>query len=249
MGKKRAKRLHQVQKNYIEEESNPYQFSTDLYKKMDQHQKEYAKSIENTFATFCDAPSGTGKTTIAVLKAFEFLAKGRVQQIVYMRFVDDRYLKQGFLPGTIEEKEAKLFRPFFDALEEIGVDEKQYKQLKDMGHIILTTDTTLRGVNLKETFLITDETQNAREFGDLQLTYTRLHSQGLRGRMVSIGHSEQQDNKKVQRTAKMGYIPFQAFEYHMIKKPHLANSCRLVNDYRGEFSQWADQIKISLAEL
>lgn len=221
---------------------NPYVAKLDY--ELDEHQKRYVKAMLTTPVTFVDAKSGTGKTTLAVYAGFEMLRRGQCQQLVYVRFVDDRYLKQGFLPGELEDKEKYLFYPFYDALVECNVSEKAFELLKAQEQVILTTDTTMRGRNLKDTFLIVDECQNAKSVSDIRLLLTRLHDKG--GRAVMIGHSGQQDNKKYERIA--GYAPFQLYQYHMSKKP-FCKVVELVNDYRGEISRWADAVDETILEL
>lgn len=241
MGKKRAKSVHYEERSH---NHNPY--LTRLSFRPDEHQARCLKTIQTTPVTFIDAPAGTGKTTLAVHEGFEALRRGLSQRIVYIRFPDDRYLKQGLLPGTLEEKEANLFHPFFDALTELEVAEESFRLLREQGQIVLTTDTAMRGRNLKHDFVIIDEAQNARKVADLQLLITRIHDDG--GKLVAIGHSGQQDNKGVELTKVRKLTPFQAYAYHMTKKP-FAKEASLVNNYRGEISKWADAIQESLDEL
>jgi phosphate starvation-inducible protein PhoH len=242
-----AKRREKVAENKRQENDfiqNP--FLTTLPYNPDEYQKRYMSNIQKFTFTGVDAESGTGKTTLAVYQGFEHLRKGLVDKLVYMRFVDERYLKNGFLPGDLEEKERLLFYPFFDALEELGIPYKRFKFLKDQGIIELKTDTTERGRNRKGTFLIVDESQNAKQFSDLQLVFTRLHDE--RGKSVMIGHSGQLDNRNPERTPRQRLIPFQAYMIHMLKKPFSTQSF-LVNNYRGEFSRHADRIMETVNEL
>ncbi|CAM3749759.1 PhoH family protein [Alicyclobacillus pomorum] len=221
---------------------------TNLYSVMDEHQRAYAKSMRATPVTFCDAKSGTGKTTIAVMVGLEGLSKNECQKLIYVRYVDDRFLKEGFLPGnaTPEEKERGLYQPFLDSLTELGISEYQYIQLRNNGHIELITDRAMRGTNIEDAFVIIDEAQNAREIEDMLLCITRVHTSNCR--VVIIGHSGQQDNKKHWRSKRLDYNVFQAFAYHMSKKPW-AVTCTLINDYRGEISRHADEIWTSLEEI
>lgn len=54
---------------------------TNLYSVMDEHQRAYAKSMRATPVTFCDAKSGTGKTTIAVMVGLEGLSRTNVRSL------------------------------------------------------------------------------------------------------------------------------------------------------------------------
>lgn len=210
----------------------------------DEHQKKFLRQMQSSLVTFVDAPSGTGKTTLALYAGMEALRRGTVKQIIYLRFPDDRTLKQGFLPGPPEQKEARLFGPFYDAIEELGIGDAQLRDLKDRGHMHTVTDTFLRGVNLKETFLIVDEGQNAKTIDDLHLVLTRLHDTS---KAVVLGHVKQKDNKKTD-TTHSGLTPFEAYLSHMTKKPWAAQAV-LVNNYRGEISRWADEIYNYVGEM
>jgi len=236
---KKKKRSPQYEQKYS---FNPY--STHLTFKPDEYQLKYMQTIEKKQVVFVDAPSGTGKTTLAVEMGFEMMRRGVCDRIVYIRFPDDRYLSQGFLPGDSDQKAAKLFLPLFDALEELGIGEAAFTALRANEEIIMETDMSMRGVNMKRTFLIIDEAQNARSISDLQLILTRVHDAG--GRVVVIGHTGQVDNKKVEDIN--GLTPFEVYRIHMCKQK-FADTCELVNNYRGMISQWADQINLTIKEL
>jgi PhoH-like protein len=78
MGKRRQEQAYTDPLNML------YKIETNLYSVMDEHQRAYAKSMQTTPVTFCDAKSGTGKTTIAVMVALEGLSKKEFQNIIYM---------------------------------------------------------------------------------------------------------------------------------------------------------------------
>lgn len=241
MGRKRRKKGYT---NYNHNEDTIGLVKPRLDYELDEYQREYVKTIHNTPVTFVDEASGTGKTTLAIYMGLELLRKGLVGKIVYLRYVDDRYLQNGYLTGDLQAKTDKLFRPLRDGLIECNVSEKEMAWLIENEQLELTTDTEWRGGNLKETFLIIDEAQNSKRVSDLRLMLTRLHDEG--GRAVVIGHSGQQDNKSVQRIA--GYTPFQVYQYHMSKKP-FTKICKLMINYRGDISTWADSVDESIAEL
>lgn len=210
-----------------------YSFDTPSWEP-DKHQKEFLKSMNHSLVTFCDASAGTGKTTLAVWSGFKHLSRGDVRRIVYIRFVDDRFKQNGFYPGTLEEKEQHLFYPFFDALTELSIGDRQYEMMIQQEEIALMTDTTLRGRNIKDSFVIIDEAQNAHSIEDLRLVLTRVHDSC---KVVVIGHSKQRDNRQKQKV-----LPFQLYKEHMAKKD-FTKVCELITDYRGQISAWADQIE------
>ena len=111
--------------------------------------------------------------------------------------------------------------------------------------IELTTDIGMRGRNLKNTFVIIDESQSGT-IKDLQLVLTRLHDSS---KCVLIGHSGQMDSDiplilrgNTERT------PFEIYIEHLTKKPW-AVKCELPINYRGKISKWADEIQKTIQEV
>jgi phosphate starvation-inducible protein PhoH and related proteins len=209
--------------------------------KMDSHQLNYDSAIRFFKFIMVDAKAGTGKTTIAVKNALEDLKTGRVDIIRYVRFVDQRTQKLGYLPGNDKEKEQGFMFPFFEAMEECGMRAEDVWRLIGQGVIEMSTDIHMRGRNMKRTFLIVDECQNG-DTEDMKVVFTRVDDAT---KTVAIGHSGQTD-RKLPKVA--GLIPFQVYQRHMLKKSW-AKSCPLVTNYRGDVSQWADEIDVTIEEL
>lgn len=210
-----------------------------IFNRLDNFQRSYYSNIFEHKVVFVDAPSGTGKTTIAVMAGLEALMRGKT--LIYIRFPSNRAEKLGATPGDLDEKESKYMYPFYEALEECGVYREQVSFLIEKGLIETRTDTTERGRNIKNSFVIIDEAQNAKDIEQLRLILTRLHDSS---KAVVIGHSQQVDSK----VRKYGLEEFNAFEMyriHMCKRPW-AISCELYNDYRGDISKWADKIEMTL---
>ena len=206
-------------------------------KKFDKYQKAYYESLLQNPITCCNAKAGTGKTTLAVLAGLQLLEKGKIKQIIYLRFPDQLMQSLGALPGDLAEKEQYYMDPFYDACAELGISkevlESQY--MGENSEIVLCTNITFRGINLKESFLIADESQNAI-FKDLKLVLTRLHDDC---HCALIGHSEQRDNKRTEHEG-----AFEMYIHHLTTKP-FAKECPLKINYRGEVSQWADALMIN----
>jgi phosphate starvation-inducible PhoH-like protein/PhoH-like ATPase len=214
------------------------------WNRADKHQTAMIAAIEYYKVTMVDARAGTGKTTIAVKMALDALKAGSVDTIRYVRFVDQRTQKLGFLPGDPSTKEYGFMHPFFEALEECGLQTEAIVSL--MAHKVLetSTDIHMRGRNMKRTFLIVDECQNG-DIEDMRVVFTRWHDKV--GRMVVIGHSGQVD-RRLPRFGREKLIPFQVYQRHMDKKPW-TKLVTLTKDYRGEVSQWADEIDHTIKEL
>lgn len=216
-----------------------------LYRRMDPHQKEYRHSIEEYKMVFVDEKAGTGKTEIAVHAALDALRQGIAKKILYIRFPSKRGQKLGALPGDLKEKERIYMYPFIEALNECGLQDEAIEMLEAQGIIEMSTDVTLRGRTLKGSFVIVDETQNAEDLEQLQLTLTRVKDDGAG--CVVIGHSEQLDSH-VKKYGKYNMNAFEVYQIHMTKK-NWAKKCRLYNNYRGVISQWADEVMKTLEEL
>lgn len=211
-----------------------------FYNKMDNLQKKYYESIQNNLVTFVDAPSGTGKTLIAVYAGLQEVVKGR--KLIYIRFPSKRGERLGATPGQLEEKEYKYMYPFLEALQEMGLDISVIEMLREDGIIDMRTDVTERGRNIKNSFVIIDEAQNAVDYEQLQLILTRIHDSS---KVVVIGHSKQTDSN-VQKYG--GLNSFQVYLKHMSKKSW-TGVCELTNNYRGKISGWADEIEQTLKEV
>lgn len=210
---------------------------------MDEHQAKYASAIDYYKVILVDDKAGTSKTTTAVTKGLELLKAGKVDKIHYVRFPDKRSLGLGFLPGDDTDKEKGFMYPFFEALSECGLQPEFVEKLINQGVIETSTDIHMRGRTLDRVYLIVDEAQNG-DIPSLRLVLTRIKDNG---KAVVIGHTKQADNK-LPKYGKAGFIPFEVYQLHMVKKPW-ATKCRLHKDYRGAISQWADEIEITLNEL
>ncbi len=144
---------------------------------------------------FVDAAAGSGKTTVAVATSVLLCKYEKFRSIVYvMHPIADR---QGFLPGTIEEKSSVYFDALFQAL--FTANEfpdraiiSDTTQKEGTGYIQAITDSYLRGSNIgasDKTILIVDEAQNFDEFS-LRKVLTRA-CEGTK--VIVIGHHEQCD--------------------------------------------------------
>ena len=89
---------------------------------LDPEQKIFRDAIWNPDidVVFCNARAGTGKTTIAVGVANLLVQYGLYNGIAYI-VSPTQEEKQGYLPGTQEQKSAPYMEPLYQALETIGV--------------------------------------------------------------------------------------------------------------------------------
>ena len=195
-------------------------------------QRNYIDSIFDRQLTIVNAPSGTGKTTLAV-GAAKLLEK----PLVYtFSPVEER--KLGATPGTLEEKESKYITPLLDALDEIGEDERfaLYREnnppvVNAQAWITAMSHTFMRGSNIKDSTLIIDECQNLTR-GELKKVLTRVHNTTT---VIMIGHTGQIDLPK---SSTSGFAPYIE---HFRDEPY-AKVCELTENFRGELATHADRL-------
>jgi len=204
---------------------------------LDAKQKEFRDAIwdPQNICVMVNAKAGTGKTTIAVAMGLLMCKYGLFEDVVYI-FSPCREKDIGYRPGSTEEKMQSYTESLYNALIEIGEQpEKVIASIANtkMGNpsIQAVPHTFLRGVNLKNKFVIIDEAQNY-PFDELKKTLTRIHDNS---KVVCIGHSGQIDIPTFGRCAFEKYM-----EYG--KTEDFVKICDLTVNYRGKFSQWADDI-------
>lgn len=200
-----------------------------FYNKMNDEQKLFFNSIQENIFTFCEATSGVGKTQISVAAMVDMLYKCQIDRIIYIQKVSQRFLQNGFLPGTIEEKTQDLWTPFYDSMLTLGYIPDVVDRLVNENTIILTTDSSLRGINIEKSGVIIDEAENCN-IETLRLIFTRCHDNC---HVVMLGDSLQKDNVGKKNKDFIDYGEFLA-------NSPLGNKCTLTKNYRGKFSQLAE---------
>ena len=200
-----------------------------MYMRFSPEQKEMFRSIKEHTFVFCEACAGAGKTLVAVAAMLDMLANDEIGKIVYVQKVSQRYLQHGFIPGTIEKKTEDLWQPFYDAMLSLGYTPYDVNGMVENGLIILTTDSTMRGINLKNVGLIVDEAQNC-DWETLKLIFTRPDEDCHN---VMLGDVHQKDNKG-KNDVFVEYGDYLA-NYKKGKK------CYLTKNFRGDFSRYAEQ--------
>lgn len=212
--------------------------------KLDEEQTAFRDAIySNDYdVVFCNAKSGSGKTTIAVATAMLMHKDGLIDSIVYMTAAGVHEHKQGLLPGTLEEKSQFNYLPLKQALLKIDYDPAQIvcsdmnaiAQKEGVACILAQTDSYIRGINIGDidnrTLLIVDETQNfTREA--LRAVLTRINN----GKVVCIGCDCQIDLKYAQDSAFMRAI-------NLYSTKEKCAVCKLSKCYRGWVAELADEI-------
>lgn len=201
-----------------------------FYKKMSKEQIILFNSIKDYIFTYCESVSGTGKSITSIAAMLDLLANGIINKIIYIQKASDRYLCHGYLPGTTEEKTRELWTPFYDAMLTLGYSEETIERMIGFDMIILTTDSSLRGVNFEKSGVIIDEAQNCNT-ETLKLIFTRCHDDC---HVVMLGDSLQKDNKGNKNTDFIDYGNY-------LSNSNIGNKCVLTKNFRGKFSQLAEE--------
>lgn len=149
------------------------------------------ESIRDNVITIAKGCAGTGKSTLAVAMAINYIYDNRFDKILIVRPLTPVGGKDiGFLPGTADEK----YGPYTSALVESIVDiigQVKYDEWIRTNKIILTPTTFTRGANFKNSIVLVDEAQNLSEVEILTLL-TRICDSGK----VIITGDESQDDRK-----------------------------------------------------
>ena len=209
---------------------------------LDEEQKIFRDNIldDNKLIIFCNSVAGTGKTTIATACANLLYEIGKYKGIVYIASPTQEQ-KQGYLSGSIDEKSDPYFTPFYEALEEIGVNlnialhsNNINNPIKkdNIGYIECVTHTFLRGTNLKNKVIIIDEAQNYY-LDELKKVLTRIHDNC---KVIVLGHTGQIDLYKYPERS--GFIHY----LNWFKNDPRTSICNLSINHRGWISSYADKL-------
>ena len=207
---------------------------------LDDEQREFVNAIKDQSKTivFCDAPAGTGKTTLA-RGAANLLYHDKRNGLDGIVYIVSPYgeQRQGYLSGGITEKSEVYYEPAYQAMIAVGMKPKTVvshesmtvKQKED-AYVKLLTHTFLRGTNLQKKVVILDESQNYT-VEELKKVLTRIHDDC---KVIVIGHTGQIDIR--------GGSGFQKYMEHFEGHEKCA-VCRLTTNHRGWLSTHADALE------
>ena len=207
---------------------------------LDEEQVAFVDAIKDLSKTivFCDAPAGTGKTTLA-MGAANILVQDRRNDLDGIVYIVSPYGegKQGYLPGSITEKSEVYYEPAHQAMIEVGMNpnadicgESMTAKKRGEGFVKLLTHTYLRGTNLQKKVVILDESQNYT-VAELKKVLTLCHDSC---KVIVIGHTGQIDIK--------GESGFAKYLEHFQDQERCA-VCRLTTNHRGWLSTFADMLE------
>jgi phosphate starvation-inducible PhoH-like protein len=157
------------------------------------NQEEYYNLLRNNQITICSGPAGVGKSYIAMKAAVDLLmdTNNHYEKLVIVRPAVEAEEKLGSLPGNLEEKlDPYIFPSYYLLNKIIGKDARE--KLKDAEIIEVFALAYMRGMNIDNTILIFEESQNASP-NQMKLLLTRI---GFNSKFFISGDIEQTDRYK-----------------------------------------------------
>ena len=207
---------------------------------LDEEQIAFVDAIKDPgkSVVFCDAPAGTGKTTLA-MGAARLLVQDKRNDLDGIVYIVSPYgeQRQGYLPGSITEKSEVYYEPAYQAMIEVDmnpnvdvISDVMTAKKKGEGYVKLLTHTYLRGTNLQNKVVILDESQNYT-VAELKKVLTRCHDTC---KVIVIGHTGQIDIRSGSGFAR--------YREHFQGQEKCA-VCKLTTNHRGWLSTYADALE------
>ena len=157
------------------------------------NQEAYMQSINKSDVTFCSGPAGSGKTSVSVGMACEYLIEKKVDKIIITRPVVESGRGLGHLPGTLVEKINPYLIPILEEMNQY-LTKNTVETYRSRDIIELCPLEYMRGRNFHNCFMILDEAQNAT-FEQIKMFITRI---GKDSKAVINGDLRQSDLGKHQ---------------------------------------------------
>ena len=157
------------------------------------NQRHYFETLEKNEITICSGPAGVGKSYIAMKAAVDLLmdSNNSYEKLVIVRPAVEAEEKLGSLPGNLEEKlDPYIFPSYYLLNKIIGKDARE--KLKDAEIIEVFALAYMRGMNIDNTILIFEESQNSSP-NQMKLLLTRI---GFNSKFFISGDIEQTDRYK-----------------------------------------------------
>lgn len=186
--RKSRRKYRQEQRNEVRQDTLP---KCKLITAKTDNQKKYIKAINNNKIVFCVGPAGTGKTCIATSMAIYGLLNEDYKRIILTRPLIQAGENTGFLPGDINAKLHPYMLPIYDEIKQY-VSHSELKRLISLNTIEVVPFAYMRGRNFHDSFIISDEMQNATA-SQIKMLLTRI---GQNSKMVLTGDYSQSDLPK-----------------------------------------------------
>ena len=154
-----------------------------------ENQADYIRLMADNIVTMCHGPAGTGKTSVSVGLACEYLTEGKIKKIIITRPVVESSRKGlGYLPGSFKDKIHPYLIPVLEEMD-LYLNSQQSKRFLDSDIIEIVPLEYMRGRNFHNAFMILDEAQNAT-FEQIKMFITRV---GRDSKAVINGDLQQSD--------------------------------------------------------
>ena len=154
-----------------------------------ENQADYIRLMADNIVTMCHGPAGTGKTSVSVGLACEYLTEGKIKKIIITRPVVESSRKRlGYLPGSFKDKIHPYLIPVLEEMD-LYLNSQQSKRFLDSDIIEIVPLEYMRGRNFHNAFMILDEAQNAT-FEQIKMFITRV---GRDSKAVINGDLQQSD--------------------------------------------------------
>ena len=168
-----------------------------------QKQREFIESIENNEITICIGDSGVGKSYLSIAKALELLKNPankytKIYIITPIVEVEDNI---GYLKGDLNQKIEPYLYSIYYLMDKI-IGEETRQRLVENEIIKPLVISYLRGVNLDNCILLSDETQNMSIKG-VKTLLTRI---GENSKFILSGDINQIDRFKKTEDSGLRYI-------------------------------------------
>ena len=160
---------------------------------LSESQKEYYEKLTTSEITICSGPAGVGKSYIAMKSAIDLLADPTTpyEKIIIVRPAVEAEEKLGSLPGNVEEKLDPYIFPSYYLLNKI-IGKENREKLKEIEAIEVFALAYMRGMNIDNSILIFEESQNSTP-SQMKLLLTRI---GFNSKFFISGDLEQFDRHK-----------------------------------------------------
>jgi len=136
-------------------------------------QAAYIDSLTTNGITFGVGPAGVGKTYVPSRVYGNMLMTGRIDKIYVARpNVSKNKHRNGFLPGTLEDKTAPWLVPIFEGLQD-SMGKAEFERFRKEKKIEEVPYEFIQGRTFKDAACIIDEAENL-DVEDLYITLTRI---------------------------------------------------------------------------
>ena len=208
------------------------------FKAMNENQDKMISDFKDGYNILSIGSAGTGKTVVALYLALERLINNGIEKIIIVRSATS-IRPQGFLPGTLEEKEEVYTLPYKQLVNFLFHNDTAWEVLTKRGYIQFVTTSYIRGLTFEKAIIVFDEIQN----GDWLEIISLLTRLGKDSRIIICGDIRQNDLSRKKE--------FSGFDKLLKLVKYIEKYFSLIEFTRDDIvrSELVKQIIISIEEL